>query len=249
MSNFSAETPLDGITTFVKKVEKIFESYHDWFIKSQKNIVSILLGVADVSTWCKATEKLAETQIIFTDDLTIEFSETICSSNNVDNTIQHYYFENDNDRMNMLIYRCRQATQLSKYQELYTQIIDAYQINHYQLACIGMFSIIDGVLSDVSQMNSTNFEKRIESVKEKIDSEIELNEIDRKTLCIYNSINPSKKSIFGYSDFSKPEPDLLNRHWILHGRTRKEYTKYDFLKILLCLDAIIFLANIDSKNN
>lgn len=130
------------------------------------------------STWCKATEKLAEKQIIFTDDLTIEFSETICSSNNVDDTIQHYYFENDSDRMNTLIYRCQQATQLSKYQELYTQIIDAYQINHYQLACIGMFSIIDGILSDVSQMNSTNFEKRIESVKEKIDSEIELNEID-----------------------------------------------------------------------
>jgi CRP-like cAMP-binding protein len=34
------------------------------------------------------------------------------------------------------------------------------------------------------------------------------------------------------SDFSKKEPDNLNRHWIMHGRSRSEKTKLDCIKLM-----------------
>lgn len=110
-----------------------------------------------------------------------------------------------------------------------------------------MFSLIDGVLADVSDMiTSTNFKLRIKTIEKKFADKIELNEIDRITLCIYDSLNTVKDTFFGRSEFSLPESNEINRHWLIHGRTRKAYTRFDFLKILLCLDAIIYLTNMDA---
>ena len=71
-----------------------------------------------------------------------------------------------------------------------------------------------------------------------------MDDFDRKTLCIYTSTEQIKESMFGPSEFESPEPDNLNRHWVIHGRTRKAYSKYDFLKIMLWLDAISYMAQL-----
>ena len=111
------------------------------------------------------------------------------------------------------------------------------------IACISLFSLIDGVLADVSEQTTTNFKRRLDAVKEKMGSERKLSEIDRKTLCIYKSFDTS---IFrDYYNFSDQEPQIVNRHWDLHGRTHREHSKMDFLKVLLWLDAITFSSNQD----
>ena len=113
-----------------------------------------------------------------------------------------------------------------------------------------MFSLLDGVLADVSHMiTATNFKSRIQAIESKISDKIELNEIDRKTLCIYTSIEQMKDSVFGDSRFTDVEPEGINRHWIIHGRTRKVYLKYDFLKVLLCLDAICYMSHLADTIN
>ena len=112
-----------------------------------------------------------------------------------------------------------------------------------------MFSLVDGVLSDVeSTMNSTSFEKRLNSIEKKVMEKSELDEFDIRLICIVESIDKFNSSIFAFSDFSQKEPDILNRNWLLHGRTRREYSQYDFLKILLWLDALIFLDKINSEH-
>ena len=112
-----------------------------------------------------------------------------------------------------------------------------------------MFSLVDGVLSDVeSTMNSTSFEKRLNSIEKKVMEKSELDEFDIRLICIVESIDKFNSSIFAFSDFSQKEPDILNRNWLLNGRTRREYSQYDFLKILLWLDALIFLDKINSEH-
>ena len=34
---------------------------------------------------------------------------------------------------------------------------------------------------------------------------------------------------------------MVNRHWDVHGRTHRKHTRIDFLKVLLWLDAVIYL--------
>lgn len=159
--------------------------------------------------------------------------------------VQEYYFDNNQQKMTLLISRCNSAKEILGYKELYVQTIDAYNRKHYHLACIGMFSLIDGVLADVSEMATvTSFKKRIQAIENKIDDQVALNEIDRKTLCIYIAMEHIKDSIFGNSSFSEAEPEGINRHWVMHGCTRKKYSKYDFLKLLLWLDAISYMSQL-----
>ena len=96
--------------------------------------------------------------------------------------------------MEQLINRCQHYEQIQKYSELYAQIISAYHMNHCLLACIGLFSLIDGVLADVSDQTTTNFKSRLNIVKEKIGESKKLNEIDRKTFCIYSILICLKKN-------------------------------------------------------
>ena len=86
-------------------------------------------------------------------------------------------------------------------------------------------------------------------VKEKIGESKKLNEIDRKTFCIYRAFKSFDSSIFFNSDLSKEEPQRINRHWDLHGRTHREHDKIDFLKVLLWLDAIIFMSRQDLQQS
>lgn len=230
------------------KVNEIFTIVGEWYTRNIDNINKYLLAFADFNIWCEATEKLAEKQIVFTDDLSLDFAKELCSSPNIDELVQKYYFDNSEHKVALLIERCGSSKEITHYEDLYTQTIEAYQRGHYHLACIGMFSILDGVLADVSEITTTSFKLRIETIENKIKDEVELNEVDRKTICIYTAMEKIENSLFVFSDFSQDEPSSLNRHWLVHGRTRKKYTKYDFLKILLWMDGVFYIHHFDYTN-
>lgn len=208
-----------------------------------------LRAFADFGVWSVATDRLIENQIVFTDDLPQDLAQEIYNDSDIEEVVCSYYFGNNEFNMERVISRCQQNEQVQKYAELYDQIISAYRINHYLIACIGLFSLIDGVLADVSEQTTTNFKHRLDVVKEKMGSEKKLSEIDRKTLCIYKAFKSFDTSIFSYSKFSEQEPQIVNRHWDLHGRTHREHSKMDFLKVLLWLDAIIFSSSQDIQES
>ena len=245
MDKTDYEKFFEGARTMLIKFAEVLVSAHEWYERNAENIAKYLLVFADFGTWCSATDKLAEKQVVFTDDLTLDFAKQICNSTNIDELVQGYYFNSNEQNMTRLIERCEAANEIMPYKDLYAQTIDAYKRGNYHLACIGMFSLLDGVLADVSEMiSATNFKQRIGVIEKKINDKVDLNDVDRKTLCIYTSTEHVKESMFGRSDFEADEPDNLNRHWLIHGRTRKAYSKYDFLKIMLWLDAIFYMAQL-----
>ena len=238
----------EGARVALIKFSEALSTVQKWYERNSENIAKYLLAFADLGVWYSAIDKLAENQIIFTDDLGLDFAKEICDSTNIDKVVQRYYFDNNQQNMNLLISRCNSAREIFEYKELYVQTLDAYNRGHYHLACIGMFSLIDGVLADVSEMATvTSFKKRIQAIENKIGDQVALNEIDRKTLCIYTAMEHIKDSIFGNSSFSEAEPEGINRHWVMHGRTRKKYSKYDFLKLLLWLDAISYMSQLTEQ--
>lgn len=232
---------IKGIEIFSDTIKSISALYQN----NSEKLLKYIRAFADFGVWSVAIDKLLKNQIVFTDNLSQELANGIYNGMDVEKVVWPYYLDNNEYNTKRLIERCQQYEQVQKYSELYDEIISSYYMGHYLLACIGLFSLIDGVLSDVSKESTTNFKKRLDLVKEKFDNDIELNEIDRKTICIYQAFNSFESSIFSNSDFSKEEPHNINRHWDLHGRTRRPHSKTDFIKVLLWLDAIIFLSDKD----
>lgn len=240
---------LNELATFIQETVNAFAKIGEWCRDNRENIKNFLIEFENFGTCCSAIKKMAQHQIMFSDDVSLDFATAICNSEDVDVLVENYYFNGEVHRINNVIKRCEEAQQLKEYHNLFLQVIESYKKQHYHLACIGMFAIADGMLSDISNLkNSTKFKERIVSIEQKMNDKIEFDTMDRKIFFIQLQLDSLgdnlSNSIFGFSKFSENEPNTLNRHWIVHGRTHKSYSRYDFLKILLWIDQLVFLDKI-----
>ena len=245
MSDSGNYSIFEGLTGFVKGLETFFNAIGKaitWYEENADIISSYLLAFAEFGEWSIATSKLIENQFVFTDNLTPDLAHEIYQGADVEEVMTHYYFDNDGQNMEKLIQRCKYSNYIREYRELYHQILNAYDREDYLLACIGLFSLVDGLLAECSGMiEQTGFKKRLERISDKLADKVELNEIDKKTICIYEAFKKFDCSVFNDSVFSDKEPPTVNRHWDVHGRTHRKHTIIDFLKVLLWLDAVIYL--------
>lgn len=245
MSDSGNYSIFEGLTGFVKGLETFCNAIGKaitWYEENADIISSYLLAFAEFGEWSIATSKLIENQFVFTDNLTPDLAHEIYQGADVEEVMTHYYFDNDGQNMEKLIQRCKYSNYIREYRELYHQILNAYDREDYLLACIGLFSLVDGLLAECSGMiEQTGFKKRLERISDKLADKVVLNEIDKKTICIYEAFKKFDCSVFNDSVFSDKEPPTVNRHWDVHGRTHRKHTRIDFLKVLLWLDAVIYL--------
>lgn len=227
-----------GLETFTYALNKV----HTWYQENADTIANYLLVFAEFGEWNVAINKLIENQFVFTDNLPQTLAHEIYQGADVEEVMTRYYFDNDEQNMKKLIQRCKDSDYIREYRELYNQILNAYDRADYLLACIGLFSLVDGLLAECSGMiKQTGFRTRLERISGKLANQVELNEIDKKTICIYDAFKKFDCSVFKKSDFDAEEPQTVNRHWDVHGRTHRKHTRIDFLKVLLWLDAVIYL--------
>ena len=227
-----------GLETFCNAISKVMT----WYEENANVISSYLLVFVEFGEWVVATNKLIENQYVFTDNLIPSLAHEISQGADVEEVMTHYYFGNDGQNMRVLIQRCNNSDYIQGYQELYNQILKVYDREDYLLACIGLFSLVDGLLAECTGMiKQTGFRTRLDRISDKLADKVALNEIDKKTICIYDAFKKFDCSVFKKSDFSDDEPQTVNRHWDVHGRTHRKHTRIDFLKVLLWLDAVIYL--------
>ena len=227
-----------GFETFGNAIGKAIT----WYEENSDKISRYIVVFVEFGEWTVATNKLIEHQFVFTDNLTSDLAHEIYQGTNVEEVMTRYYFDNDGRNMKALIQRCKDSNYIREYRELYNQILNAYNREDYLLACIGLFSLVDGLLAECTGMiKQTGFRTRLDRISDKLADKVALNEIDKKTICIYDAFKKFDCSVFKKSDFSDDEPQTVNRHWDVHGRTHRKHTRIDFLKVLLWLDAVIYL--------
>ncbi len=235
---------LNGLFCAASRFAAALNAAHSWYKDNEPKIVEFLKGFAMVSLLASAANRLADHQVIFTDDIDITFAKQVLETENIDNLIEHYYFEDS--RINRVLQNCRNSNRMSPYSILFSEIECALWQEHFQLTCLGLFAILDGLLADITQKpKCTSFKPRIETIKNKLTNNCKLSKLDKKILCIAIALQEFENSVFSDSDFSKEEPSNLNRHWVVHGRTRKKYTRCDCIKLLLWIDAILFISNLE----
>ena len=246
----SIVSAINDIILGIQWFSDLMNAAQNWLRNNADTILAYIDVFSSFKIWCEAVEKLKKAQVVFTDDLRPELANQIYESEDVDTIVQNYYFGNNNHNFNVLIERCRQSEYVKMFDAFFSEILASYEMGHYRLACVGLFSLLDGILSDASNMmDETNFKKRICTILKKIEAIDELSDLDMRLLCIYLSVNSFEDTLFFNSSFKAPEPEKLNRHWAIHGRSHRIFSKYDFLKELLWLNAIIIMANPPEQQN
>lgn len=204
------------------KLEKQKEYYYQCFYKLGKSqYIVIGMSIEDMQTIANA------------DETTIKIG------------IQRMY-ENNPQIFIRQIAETQEYYKNSTYQqEILTEICKAYNNSIYTLTAEGLYSLIDRELSDASKnQESVNLAERLLNLLERFDG-VHCSIYDKLIVKqIYTALIPALgktgKSLC-FDGSNGDDKDSLNRHWLIHGRTKHQYTGLDCLKLLTILNGIIYL--------
>lgn len=244
---------LDGLDRFKQSMYEMAQAIKKATIDLDASLRETLLELANsinlVGRWYRTNEILVDNQYVFTSQISSEFIEIILNTNDVDKEVEAYYSKENCKHLHDLIARCKESLKDSNNCELFNQSMKAFENKSYQLSCLGLFAITDGLLSTVSNQVNPSFTRRLNTIKKRFDETAAFEPIDQQILSISIALKKMEQSIFSDHDFHEPELECVNRHWTLHGRSERQYLFTDVIKVLLWIDALLFILKYDQDHS
>lgn len=206
-------------------INNILSSYRDKI--SASNFLAALDSTIKIFDICK------ENQCIIT--VKIEANEIleILNSQNQTEDLFNLFLKNDENYLNEVITNSRSFELLEPKLSHYNDAVTAYSNKAYYSAGAALFTIVDFLLSTITNNPTTATKERFTPLEDHLK--------DNEHFCMFVctaflTIN----TFFEYTSFSKDhEPNVLNRHWFLHGRYTKNITQYDCIKLFCLIHALL----------
>lgn len=240
MSKQISENMWQPIIELQKKVSAITAP----FAQIQQRLTEVVAPIAKAAKKQQAIIKLGDNQLIWFGFLDDKIVDQILCEDNIDNLISTYLENEKYSEIDEIIRESRKSNFLQAQKRLYSQTISAYRKKHYNLACMGFVGVIDWLLSKTSGDLSASGKARIDKITNKMESEEVLDSFEISFYATFISIEPVMRSMFTFADFKGDEPQILNRHWIAHGRTQKVYTKLDCVKLINLIYALLLIGSV-----
>lgn len=176
--------------------------------------------------------KLGNAQFVCWSYMTRDFVDAIIATDNINKTLRELMVKDRYKTVDDTIHRCFSNSLIKPHHRLLEQSVAAFKSGRCDLAVIGLTSIIDGLLSDVSGNKTTNIATRAKTILAKIEQNEFVDSDEYAILALVLTFEKTMNIFSASSDFSKKEPKGLNRHWIMHGRSRRKKTKLDCVKLI-----------------
>lgn len=191
----------------------------------------------------EAKVKLAEKQVVLCEDLSEDTLNAIVNADNIDaliNTSKEFQ-----SKINEIIEILGEERLMSPYKGLYLQAIGAYENGAYDLSVLGFLAIIDGLLSDIAKDQiEVGITKRVKEIVDIEDFHFDQDDVSINEGIKRVAILKASKALGRHIPFNRHEPNALNRHWVMHGRSRTKKTKSDCNRLILFLHGLISVAEI-----
>jgi hypothetical protein len=136
-----------------------------------------------------------------------------------------------------------------RYSRLFDQSVSAYNQKNYEISSVGLFATIDGLLSDMSGNFGTSIYKRANKLLERFEEtdDTVFDEFENSILALTWTFRETMLSISKKIEFDKREPKNLNRHWTMHGRTRRRKTQLDCIKLIRFIYGLLAIYDYGKK--
>lgn len=196
----------------------------------------------------KATDKLGNEQYVCWERFSNEIAEEIMNTCIIDELLLSLETEGCSPKINTTIEKCSTHYLVEDRKSLFSDIVCAYQSKLYTLVVTGLFSLIDGLLSEATYDNGTSISKRIQLL---LDEELKINPEYKgaKEYILLTTLSKTTASISAFSDFDWFEPLNLNRHWFVHGRSTRACSQLDCIKLFNYLYGIMLVFDITNQSN
>ena len=214
-------------------------SFNKHIDENVKNSISELDKTLEV-----AVNKLVTEGWTLPVELPIVAVYTLGNSNKLDdvNVFMTEFYTYDNYRnMRKMIAGIQQSKINTGLVKMITQCWQAFQEKLYAICATSLLVIVEGVVSQYSD-DKQNV-KMMKVCQTQVDTFPKDGSIFIKHVWI--SYNQYIRKLFQKSDFTASEPNYVNRHWLLHGRSDFEIEEVDCVKIFNAIHSLCMVINKD----
>lgn len=194
----------------------------------------------------KAVDRIRKAQYVYWDFLDDKYIDAILSSNDIDSTLLSFENDDQYSGIEKILTDLSEDATINKRNELFKEIKETFEDGKYSISVIGIAALIDFVLTDTTGKSTHNANKRCDAILEKIKSNDEVTSDEYALMTLALTYHEMMDTFYEYAPFESSEPDALNRNWIMHGRSVRQITKLDCIKLFRFLRGIILINKIYS---
>lgn len=229
---------------FQNQIKEIASSLNEAMKPIMSKYEEMAKSISNAMKPIKAIGILADNQYIQWNKLSDNFVEMIINSEDVNSALENYYITTDYEEVYDIAEKCKEKLLATK-KKVFLQSIDAYKNGSYELAAVGLSSVVDGIMSEVSGDISSSINRKIKPITEKLENKTD--NLSDDEIAIFALLYTYSKSIELFSKntpFSQDEPNTISRHFIVHGRSTKDRTNLDCIKIIRFVYATILIDDL-----
>ena len=177
-------------------------------------------------------------------------TDLVLSIDDTNEALQLYHEKENYESVFKTAEKCLDSPMTRTNRLLFKQSLDAFSNDNSDLASVGIIATIDGALDSISDNPKiVNIKRRSNPLLEKMKNEEELDKHEATLIFLLQSFEKALEMFAKPSEFDKPEPNFINRHWIMHGRSKRRKTKLDCVKLINFLYGIILLDELSKSDN
>ncbi len=174
--------------------------------------------------------------------------KTLANTDELDdvNAFLKWYFTEDNylHTKNMLSV-IKKSPIKNGLKKLIDECWQAFEIKSYAICATSLLSVIEGILSEFSD-DKTDV-RMMKICQKKVDTFPSNGSTIQKHIWI--SYNTFIRNLYKKSDFDSTEPDSVNRHWLLHGRSDFEIDELDCIRLFNAIESLCIILKVENQNN
>ena len=187
-------------------------------------------------------ELAKKNQLVIVWNTTDAERDYIISSENPQAALFNVFKKNDYTLLNSIISSTKESGSIPSHaMSIYDEAVKAYFAHLYNPCIMALFPIIDNLLTKITQNHNTSFDARLKSIEQSMQA-FSFTAFTYTVLGVMFSFSRQ-------SDFKNgTEPNELNRHWLLHGRSTRKVSSEDCIKVFCFILALTILdqaQNID----
>lgn len=231
-----------NINDAIRPIEEAMAGFKERYVEVAKKITKAARPLV-------AINKLGKAQFVYWEFLTDEFVDEIIASKNINKTLREICVRDKFRKVNNIIDLCSNHAIIALHGRIFSQTVAAYKNKQYDLAAVGIISVIDGVLSDISGDTATSIFRRANAILIKVEETDSLENEEVAVLALTWTFRETMELISAKSDFNGKEPKNLNRHWIMHGHSLRRRTQLDCIKLYNFLYGILLIYDMVNSAN
>ena len=235
------EESAPSIASFMQSFEAIRRSFDETIARITPQIHTVLRGVSIAIKISHVNQKLGDAQYVYWDFMQEDFIDSILENSNTNEVLEEYLDKDDYKTVKATIENCASHPHMAKHKDVMAQCVKAFETESYSLAAMGLTSIIDALLSDVSGNSTTNLKKRVDAILQKVDENQDIESDEYAFMTLFYTFDKAMEIFRASFPFEGEEPDNLNRHWLMHGRFTREKTKLDCVKLINMIYGILLI--------